>query len=250
MFHNILFSQNVIDNYVHIGNSTIIRGSSSDGLKVPRDLDFHKDPNRDGELWVINETSAVFDDSNGGSTVTFYNAGSDSQWAEYRKDSFSAHFMHTASAIAFSDNGGFANTLDVQDANNTPGGYFSGSTLWDSDTSIYARIHQNGPELGSHWDMVHQSPYSIGIAGQTDNIYWIFDGFHQTIVKYDFQDPHPDSEHGGEDHSDGIVYRYDEVNVNRVPGLSSHMDIDEATGLLYFCDTGNQRVLRLSLIHI
>ena len=45
MFHNILFSQNVIDNYVHIGNSTIIRGSSSDGLKVPRDLDFHRHPN-------------------------------------------------------------------------------------------------------------------------------------------------------------------------------------------------------------
>ena len=246
MFHNILFSQNIIDNFVHIGSSTIIRGSSSDGLKVPRDLDFHKDPQRDGELWVINETSAVFDGSNGGSTVTFYNAGSNSQWAEYRKDAFSAHFMHTASAIAFSDNGGFANALDVQDANNTPGGYFSGSTLWDSDTSIYARIHQNGPELGSHWDMIHQSPYSIGIASQTDNIYWIFDGFHQTIVKYDFQDPHPDSEHGGEDHSDGIVYRYDEVNVNRVPGLSSHMDIDEATGLLYFCDTGNQRVLRLN----
>ena len=142
MFYDILFSQNIIDNYVHIGSSTIIRGSSSDGLKVPRDLDFHKDPQRDGELWVINETSAVFDGSNGGSTVTFYNAGSNSQWAEYRKDAFSAHFMHTASAIAFSDNGGFANALDVQDANNTPGGYFSGSTLWDSDTSIYARIHQ------------------------------------------------------------------------------------------------------------
>ena len=88
MFHNILFSQNIIDNYVNIGNSTIIRGNSFDGLKVPRDLDFHKDPHRYDELWVINETSAVFDGSNGGSTVTFFNAGSDSQWAEYRKDSF------------------------------------------------------------------------------------------------------------------------------------------------------------------
>ena len=40
--------------------------------------------------------------------------------------------MHTASALAFSDNGGFANTLDVQDANNNPNGYFSGCTLWEA----------------------------------------------------------------------------------------------------------------------
>ena len=48
--------------------------------------------------------------------------------------------------------------------------------------------------------MLHQSPFSIGIAAETDNIYWLFDGFHNTIAKYNFQDPHPDHEHGGEDH--------------------------------------------------
>ena len=155
--------------------------------------------------------------------------------------------MHTASAIAFSDNGGFANTLDVQDANGNPSGYFSGCTLWDSDTSIYARIHQNGPLLGSHWDMVHQSPFSIGIAAETDNIYWMVDGYHSTIAKYDFQEPHPDHEHGGEDHSDGIVYRYDEVNIERISGLSSHMVLDDVNDYLYICDTGNQRIIKLSL---
>ena len=224
-----------------------LSGTSADGLYRPRDLDFHTDSSRLNELWVINENSAVYDPTFGGSTVTYYNAGLDSQWSEYRKDSYSAHFMHTASALAFSDNGGFANALDVQDANNNPNGYFSGCTLWEADTSIYARINQNGPELGSHWDMLHQSPFSVGIAAETDNTYWLFDGFHNTIAKYNFQDPHPDHEHGGEDHSDGLIYRYDEISVNRVTGLSSHMVLDHSNDMLYISDTGNQRIIRMNI---
>ena len=225
---------------------SVIQGIESDGLFKPRDLDFHTLPGRTNELWVINENSASFDQNFGGSTVTYYNAGSDEQWADYRKDSYSGHFMHTASAISFSDNGGFANTLDVQDANGNPNGYFSGCTLWDSDTTIYARINQNGPLLGSHWDMVHQSPFSVGIAAETENIYWLFDGYHSTVAKYNFQEPHPDHEHGGEDHSDGIVYRYDEIDIERVSGLSSHMALDNETGYLYICDTGNQRIIKMN----
>ena len=224
----------------------LIQGIESDGLFKPRDLDFHTLPGRINELWVINENSASFDPNFGGSTVTYYNAGSNEQWIDYRKDSYSGHFMHTASAISFSDNGGFANTLDVQDANGNPSGYFSGCTLWDSDTSIYARINQNGPLLGSHWDMVHQSPFSVGIAAESENIYWLFDGYHGTIVKYDFQEPHPDHEHGGEDHSDALVYRYDEIMVNRVSGLSSHIVLDKDSEHLYICDTGNQKIVRMN----
>lgn len=224
-----------------------ISGSETDGLNNPRDLDFNTYQSDMNELWVINENSATFDSNFGGSTVTFYNAGTDSQWTDYRKDSYSGHFMHTASAIAFSDNGGFANTLDIQDANGNPSGYFSGCSLWESDTSIYARVNQNGPELGSHWDMLHQSPFSVGIAAETANIYWLFDGFHNTIAKYNFQEPHSDHEHGGEDHSDGLVYRYDEVVVERVSGLSSHMVIDQGSDLLYVCDTGNNRIIRMNI---
>ena len=225
---------------------SVVQGTESDGLFKPRDLDFHTLPNRTNELWVINENSASFDLNFGGSTVTYYNAGLDNQWADYRKDSYSGHFMHTASAISFSDNGGFANTLDVQDANGNPNGYFSGCTLWDSDTSVYARINQNGPLLGSHWDMVHQSPFSVGIAAETENIYWLFDGYHSTVAKYNFQEPHPDHEHGGEDHSDGVVYRYDEIDIERVNGLSSHMVLDNENDHLYICDTGNQRIIKMN----
>jgi len=242
------FAQSVFNNIINAPFFILdLSGTSADGLYRPRDLDFHTDSSRLNELWVINENSAVYDPTFGGSTVTYYNAGLDSQWSEYRKDSYSAHFMHTASALAFSDNGGFANALDVQDANNNPNGYFSGCTLWEADTSIYARINQNGPELGSHWDMLHQSPFSVGIAAETDNTYWLFDGFHNTIAKYNFQDPHPDQEHGGEDHSDGLIYRYDEISVNRVTGLSSHMVLDHSNDMLYISDTGNQRIIRMNI---
>ena len=247
IFLNICFSQIYFNRLI---NSPFVikklAGTEDDGLNNPRDLDFHTDQNRSNELWVINENSATFDPNFGGSTVTYYNAGSENQWTDYRKDSYSGHFMNTASAIAFSDNGGFANTLDVQDANGNQNGYFSGCTLWDSDTSIYARINQNGPELGSHWDMLHQSPYSVGIAAETDNIYWLFDGYHNTIARYNFQEPHSDHEHGGEDHSDGIIHRYDEIVIERVSGLSSHMVMDQVQGILYICDTGNQRILKMN----
>tara|TARA_B100001142_G_scaffold277493_1_gene287080 strand:- start:58 stop:1647 length:1590 start_codon:yes stop_codon:yes gene_type:complete len=177
----------------------------------------------------------------GGSTVTYFDAGFPYQSSEYRKDSYSRHFMHTASAISFDNDGFFANTLECKDANNNPNGFFSGPTLWDSDLSIYANLNQDGPLLGSHLDMIHQSPYSMGIeyAG-IGNVYWVFDGYHSSIVRYDFATPH---EIGGHDHSDGKVWRHDEVEIAMHEGVPSHMVLDENTGNLYISDTGNQRIL-------
>jgi hypothetical protein len=149
--------------------------------------------------------------------------------------------MHTASAIAMSENGTFGNTLDCQDANDSDG-YFTGPVLWDSDTSVYARANQNGPLLGSHLDMIHQTPYGEGIASAGENVYWVFDGFHNAIVKYDFVQPHIV---GGDDHSDGKVWRHSEVVVQRSPGLSSHMEFDPASGWLYIADTGNERIIKM-----
>ena len=180
----------------------------------------------------------------GGSTVIFHDVGLDSESSEYRKDSYSRHFMHTASSLAFDDQGFFANTLECQDANNNSNGFFSGPTLWDSDLSIYAEMNQDGPLLGSHLDMIHQSPYSMGIeyAG-TGNVYWVFDGYHSSIVRYDFATPH---EIGGHDHSDGRVWRYDEVDIAREDGIPSHMVLDDTSGFLYIADTGNQRILKFN----
>jgi len=233
-------SQNIIDAYL-IGNyTTTLMGTQAQGLILPRDLDFHKNVERQNELWVINENN-LDGRNHGGSTVTYYDAGQETQWAEYRKDSYSGHFMHTASAIAMSENGTFANPLDCQDANDTDG-YFTGPVLWDSDTSVYARANQNGPLLGSHLDMIHQTPFGEGIASAGENVYWVFDGFHNAIVKYDFVQPHIV---GGDDHSDGKVWRHSEVVVQRSPGLSSHMEFDPASGWLYIADTGNERIIKM-----
>jgi sugar lactone lactonase YvrE len=90
--------------------------------------------------------------------------------------------------------------------------------------------------------MIHQSPYSEGIASAGGNTYWLFDGYHNSIVKYDFGIPH---EQGGDDHSDGRVWRHDDLAVNRQPGLSSHLEIDPVSSWLYIADTGNQRILRM-----
>ena len=112
-------------------------------------MDFHTDSSRANELWVINENSAIFDPNFGGSTVTFYNSGSDSQWADYRKDSYSAHFMNTASGIAFSDNGGFANTLDVKMQMEIKMVTSQAVLFGKLILQYMPRINQNGPELGS-----------------------------------------------------------------------------------------------------
>ena len=199
--------------------------------------------------WILtgsdNETVYAKKLEPGGSTVIFHDVGLNSQSSEYRKDSYSRHFMHTASSLSFDNQGFFANTLECQDANNNNNGFFSGPTLWDSDLSIYAVMNQNGPLLGSHLDMIHQSPYSMGIeyAG-VGNVYWVFDGYHASIVRYDFATPH---EIGGHDHSDGKVWRYDEIDITRAEGIPSHMVLDDDSDFLYIADTGNQRILRFNV---
>ena len=180
----------------------------------------------------------------GGSTVIYFDAGLVNQTSEFRKDAFSSHFMNTASSMAFDDEGYFANSIECKDGNNSPTGFFAGPSLWDADLSVYAVINQNNSQLGSHIDMLHQSPYGVGIeyAG-TGNIYWVFDGYHSAIVRYDFATPHA---YGGDDHADGKVWRYGEIEVDREDGISSHMILDDESGLLYIVDTGNQRILKFN----
>ena len=73
-------------------------------------------------------------------------------------------------------------------------------------------------------------------------MYWVFDGSHDAIVRYDFQDDH---DIGEDDHSDGIVYRLTEPSVTRVENAPGHMMIDPATDLLYVADSGGGRILRV-----
>lgn len=231
-------SQTIIDSYLTTVPVYTTIGSSTNKVSAPRDLDFKPGTN---ELWVLNNgTSSV----PGSATVTFYNAGKSNQFSRWRRDSNAGHFLRMGSAIAFGDNGLWANSNESDNG----GDNFMGPALWPSDSTIYTKVHQNDNMLGSHCDMLHQSPWAMGIAHETKNVYWIFDGnkpnstLANTICKYDFAVPH---EYGGDDHSDGLIWRYTEVKVLRVANVPSHMIIDKATGMLYIADTGNKRILKL-----
>ncbi|MCU0319942.1 MAG: hypothetical protein MUE88_07670 [Flavobacteriales bacterium] len=144
---------------------TVVADDDED-LLVPRDLDFHPDRDRN-ELWVINKDVA----QSGGSTVRFFEPGAPEMTFLWQRDPNAWHFMSLPTAIAMGDNGNFATSPGIFDANQNGGDPFTGPTLWSSDPAIYAQ-NQFGP-LGSHLDMLHVNPRSQGIAHDHWNRYWV-----------------------------------------------------------------------------
>ncbi|MCC6412907.1 MAG: T9SS type A sorting domain-containing protein [Saprospiraceae bacterium] len=227
----------LLDHY--LTDSVVINtiGTSFDGLDKPSDLAFAPTPSP--TLWVVNRKT----ESSGGSTVTYFNAGLPTQDPQEKKDQNSWHFMSLPTGIAFSYNGNFATSPGVLDANHQGGGsHFTGPALWSSDWSVYAEPSGGN---GSHLDMLHQSPYSMGIEWEEDNVFWVYDGYNKNIVRYDFQEDHGP---GNDDHADGIVRRFVELEVERVDNtVSNHMALDRESGHMYIVDNGNKRVLRLDI---
>jgi len=229
---------------------TEIAGPGS-GLRRPRDLAFN--PLRPDELWVIS-----FDDD---SVTIVFNASQATRTTERRKDGYALHFMERPSSIAFGADAttiGKAGTFGTcQESRNTydeqaPPNDFMGPALWSSDLTVFAQSDPFG--LGAHLDMLHESPNCMGIAHERDNVYWVFGGKAQSgvgtqrqlpipaIVRYDFQQDHGI---GTDNHSDGTVAQYAEMQVKDVPGVPSHMVFDAPTKMLYVADTGNSRVVKL-----
>ncbi len=203
-------------------------GSARDGLDIPRGVEFN--PDHPNEVWVVN---LGFE-----GTVTFLNAGTSNQTSDKRQDYYHNHFASKVSSIAFGSNHSFAT---CQEGYGDAG--FMGPTLWPSDLNIYAEVNQgNNALLGSHIDMLHESPNCMGIAHDRDNSYWVFDGYHGQLVYYDFNKPHLPGE---DNHSDGHVRRYPEAKVTRVAGIASDMVLDSSTGWLYIADTGGSRIQRV-----
>ena len=221
------------------GFDEVVIADSSDGLFDPRDLEFH--PGRADELWIANRG----DDS----ISIIHDTGLDTQYSENREDSNSNHFLEEVSAIAF---GAYHPEFDwqwgsAQETQNTYCGLgspnqFMGPTLWPSSLSHFAIENQNNGNglLGSHIDMNHESPDGMGIAHDNGNAYWYFDGYYGELVYYDFQVDH---DTGQDDHSDGIVHRYSEIQLTRDGGIPGHMILDKESGILYISDTGANRVL-------
>src|SRR5690606_37169917 len=127
----------------------------------------------------------------------------------------------------------------IRDANHTANGTFTGPTLWSSHPDINAQPCGGD---GSHLDMLHGSPYSMGIAHEADNIYWVFDGYNEHIVQYDFNEDHGP---GNDDHSDGEIRRFTDITVEKEGKVPSHLILGKTTGWLYVVDNGNDRVLRV-----
>ncbi|MCW5899637.1 MAG: choice-of-anchor J domain-containing protein [Flavobacteriales bacterium] len=208
-------------------------------VSLPRDLDFKPHSN---ELWVMNRGNAT-----GGSMVIVRNAGLPGQTSEYRKDSHSGHFMVQASAMAFSPNGEWAAVSEVQNTS-SPSSTFMGPALWSGDPNIFATVFQNnwvnGLPLGSHLDMLHQSPFAMGIASDSAKVYWVMDGHFGNICRYDFVQDHGP---GYDYHGAGKIWRYTDVPVSRVPNIPSHMVLDRENGWLYFIDGGAKQIKRMNV---
>jgi hypothetical protein len=199
----------------------------SGDLNTPMDLAFH--PSNSGEMWIVNQ---------GDPSMTIVSDVSADNWSVQTKShATSDHFMVKPASLAFGDNGKMATIHEEEE--HTPytwddaPGTFMGPTLWTSDKSEFDGGH------GSHYDMLHNSPNGVGIAWETENIYWVFDGYHESLTRYDFGDDH---NAGGTDHSDGEVLRYAKGDVSYEAGVASHLAFDAATDLLYVADSGNGRI--------
>lgn len=204
----------------------------SDPMAMPRDLAVN--PDDPSQVWVVNK---------GDNSITvFTQMGTETQ-VSTRYNSFgSDHFLSKPVAIAWGANGTFATIQEEDDFTQGPPprgtpADFMGPTLWPSLLSVFDAGH------GSHLDMLHNSPNGMGIAHEKDNVYWVFDGYHSSITRYDFNQDHG---YGGSDHSDGTIYRYAEGQVARVEDVPSHMEFDARTNLLYIADTGNNRIAVLN----
>ena len=160
--------------------------------------------------------------------------------ATIKEDWNSWHFMRRPTAIAWSDTELFATCGEARTDNledePTP---YAGPVLWSSDPGIFG-VKPVGMQNGTHLDMLHETPYCMGIAFEAGNAYWTFNGDAGSLDRYDFHTPH---EVGGENHADGEVFRYVAGQLARVPEVPSHLVYDSGSGLVYVADTGHARLL-------
>jgi sugar lactone lactonase YvrE len=211
------------------------------------------DPLRIGELWVTlrqppSTKPCLMIATSGcaaleGEVALVKQATSDSPQMTIKKDGNAWHFMRRPTSIAFGDNGHLATCGEARTDNyeDEPIDY-AGPVLWSSDPAIFGATPKPD-QNGTHLDMLHESPFCMGIAFDHDNVYWVFNGQSGSLDHYDFHAPHVV---GGEDHSDGELERYVTGQLSRVPEIPSHMQLDAERHELYVADTGNGRVVRLA----
>ncbi len=203
-----------------------------------------------GELWVAlrqfpsGKPCTEADDSGcaalPGVMAVVTEATSSAPQAELKEDGNSWHFMRRPTAMAWGDGPLFASCGEAYTDNfeDIPVPY-AGPVLWSSDPTIFG-VEPTAGQNGTHLDMLHETPYCMGIAWERDNAYWAVNGDAGSLDRYDFHAPH---QIGGEDHADGEVYRYAKGEFLRVPEVPSHAAWDTARQLVYLADTGHGRII-------
>ncbi len=160
-----------------------------------------------------------------------------------KKDANAWHFMRLPPAIAFGVNGTFGTCGEARTGNFDDGIHdYIGPTLFSSDPALFGVEPPLPEQNGTHLDMLHASPYCVGIAHERDNVFWVNNGKEGSLDRYDF---HRDHGPGYHDHSDGEIWHYAAGSLTRVPGVPSHLAFHQKTGQIYVADTGGGRVLRL-----
>ncbi|MBM4179184.1 MAG: redoxin domain-containing protein [Ignavibacteria bacterium] len=224
-----------IDRYLQRQPATTIVAGPSDGVVEPLDLDFNGSYLHPQDLWVVTT------DKRGHAIVIVHEATSSKPVITRKKDSRASHFMWRTMALSMGNNGAFATAQNGEPGDGDSEYMFMGPTLWSSDTAVFASRYQDDDKyLASHLDMLHQSPYDLGIAHDSANVYWVSDAKYLGISRYDFRDPH---EVGGTDHRDGVIRRYVETSITQAErGRPAHIALDKQTGYLYYVDPGKGEI--------
>jgi DNA-binding beta-propeller fold protein YncE len=211
-------------------------------------------PRVEGELWVAlrqfpsgracnqDDTDAEACSALQGAMGVVSDATSATPSAVIKQDGNAWHFMRRPTQLAWGEGLLFASCGEALTDNYEDGtDPYAGPVLWSSDPAIFG-VEPLPDQNGTHLDMLHETPYCMGIAHESGNAYWTFNGDAGALDRVDFHVPH---QIGGEDHDDGEVHRYVAGQLLRVPEVPSHLAYDPRRKLVYVADTGHGRVLAI-----
>jgi hypothetical protein len=126
-----------------------------------------------------NDLPCTVDDSRGcaalvGQIALVRGATGDAPAMTTARDGNAWHFMRRPTSIAFGTNGNLATCGEARTDNYTDEEVdYAGPVLWSSDPAIFGVRPQPG-QNGTHLDMLHETPFCMGIAHERDNVYWTF----------------------------------------------------------------------------
>lgn len=242
----------------------------------PRALAFHP---VSGDLWVANQDTDALTVLRGISAYANDGAVGKNPRVEastHRLDRARYHYMDAMAALAFGSDAAGAPLVTCQESENDYDGSkapnrFMGPSLYDT-VKVEGTVKTGGWPRGAeiyvdqageacdpesvassdatcfmtHTDMLHATPLCAGIAHDPEpatpfaNVFWVNDGLNETLVRYDFEQPHGP---GSLDHALANVRRFPEISLKRVPGVPGHVVVDAATRTVFVADVGGGRVV-------